>query len=420
MAQHYYTATVQIVVAVQENDPSAAKAAISGLLDAGQENAGQKPNPLINWAYLKVGGQSLTPTAIAYGGDMTIEMYEDSYLARQVNTIIALQKQGKIVLAGYEDGTGLPTIRDIGKLERTSYPHDFTVGDNLGYLDYTGGHYIFIPNPGKRLPKVLEEYKTLRLGVARIDTATRTATIQVEDTRITFTGVQPWNALYKQVQEINQELTRINTGVVVWKAELIPDQSGKKRLYANGVPSAMNGQARLDVTGYAYDPDRNLAYLGVVGYKTGIESLRATLLQNKLVTLNIPNEGTAMLRPLGKYEQVWQAMPEFTSHHSTFVSHLALPGKWEAGDSILYLLAFLGTEDIWAELKRQFAARLNEALEIPIQPEWTEALWELGVKNQHIRKLETGGDCLAGVRVNLEAQWMETIDQMLKDEILSI
>ncbi len=351
---------------------------------------------------------------------MANETYEDSYLARQVNTIIALQKQGKIVLTNYEDGTGLPTIHALGKRERASYPHDYIVGDGLGFLDCTGGQYIFTPIAGKRLPKALEEYKTLRLGVAKIDTATRTTTVQVEDTLITFTGVQPWIALYKQVQEINQELARINAGVVVWKAELIPDQSGKKRLYANGVPSAMNGQARLAVTGYAYDSDRNLAYLGVVGYKTGIESLRATLLQSKLVTLNIPDEGNTMLRPIGKYEQVWQAMPEFTSHHSVFISHLALPGKWETGDSILYLLAFHGVEDAWGELKRLFAVRLNEALEIPIQPEWGEALWETGVKNRHIRKLEAGGDCLAGVRVDLEAKWQEMVDQMLKDECLLI
>jgi hypothetical protein len=346
--------------------------------------------------------------------------YEDSYLAQKVRTIIALQQQGNIILAGYQDGTGLPTVHELEKRERTSYPHDFVVGDDLGFLDYTGSHYIFIPTPGKKMPKALEGYKPLQLGEARIDAATRTATIQVEDTQITFTGLQPWQALHRQLHEINQELARINAGVVVWRLELIPDQSGKQHLYSKGVPFALNGQIRLDVTGYAYDTDFNLAYLGLVGHKTGIESLRATLLQSKLVTLSLPEDGNIMLRPLGKYEQIWQAMPEYTSHHSAFISHLALPGKWETGDALLYLLAFRGVEDVWAELKRLFAIRLNESLEIPIQPEWAEALWEAGNKNCFLRRLETGGDCLAGVRVSLEAKWPELIGQMLQDELLTI
>ncbi len=64
MAQHYYTATVQIVVAVPENDPTAAEAAISGLLAVRQNEAGPSSSPLVNWAYLKVGALALTPTQI--------------------------------------------------------------------------------------------------------------------------------------------------------------------------------------------------------------------------------------------------------------------------------------------------------------------------------------------------------------------
>jgi hypothetical protein len=352
---------------------------------------------------------------------MQNESYEDTYLVRRLNDIIAMQKRGEIVVANYQDGTGLPTLDMLGKHQNAQYPHDYIVGDNLGYLDMRQGLYIFTPIPGKKLPKVLENYKVIQLAEAKIEATTRTATIQVGDTLITFTGMEPWKHLSGQLREINEELARINAGVVIWKVELIPDQSGIHHLFPKGIPSVMNGQTRLDVTGYAIDNQNNLVYLGVVGYKTCIESLRATLLQKKLVTLDDPQAfNNAYLHPLGKYEQVWQAMPEYTSHHSVFVSHQALPGKWDAEDTALYLLSFHGVEDIQSELKQQFAVRLNEALEIPILPEWADALWEAGYKNQYIRKLDTGGDCLAGVLVNLQADWSELLEQMLKHERLTI
>jgi hypothetical protein len=63
MAVHYYTATVQLLVAVPKEDPDAAQAAITDLFTARQEDAGQSC-PLVNWAYLKVGAQALTPIPI--------------------------------------------------------------------------------------------------------------------------------------------------------------------------------------------------------------------------------------------------------------------------------------------------------------------------------------------------------------------
>ena len=40
-----------------------------------------------------------------------MNVYEDKYLREKVNRIIARQKEGKVVIAAYKDGSGLPAGR---------------------------------------------------------------------------------------------------------------------------------------------------------------------------------------------------------------------------------------------------------------------------------------------------------------------
>ena len=54
-----------------------------------------------------------------------MNIYEDKYLREKVNRIIARQKEGKIVIAAYKDGSGLPAREDLGQeLTRAAYPYD--------------------------------------------------------------------------------------------------------------------------------------------------------------------------------------------------------------------------------------------------------------------------------------------------------
>ena len=78
------------------------------------------------------------------------------------------------MIASCEDGTGLPTRKDLPGLKRSPYPHDYAVGD-VGYLDYDSqlGAYIFTPKPGAELPKVLAHYQPISLGEAVVQVATR-------------------------------------------------------------------------------------------------------------------------------------------------------------------------------------------------------------------------------------------------------
>ncbi len=253
-----------------------------------------------------------------------MNIYEGKYLREKVNRIIARQKEGKIVIAAYKDGSGLPAREDLGQeLTRAAYPYDYAVG-KAGFLNYDSelGAYLFTAKVGEKLPPVLANYRPLALAEANLDVQDRRINIQCSEASVTFTGVQPWKGLYEVLRELNEELSRINAGIVIWK--IIPKENGKAKpgnlLFPEAVPKLRNGQAMAHVTGYAYDSDHFLAYIGLVGYKTSLESLRMTIMCAKPLQIMQDGVGDVSLIPTDKYEQAWLAMPEYTSHHVGFVS----------------------------------------------------------------------------------------------------
>ena len=353
-----------------------------------------------------------------------MNQYEDKYLREKVKRIIARQVEGKIVIASYQDGSGLPARSDLGQeLTKAAYPYDYAVG-RAGYLKYDAntGAYLFTAKPGEKLPPVIANYQPLTLAEATLDVQERRIVIQCDETHITLTGVQPWKGLYEVLRELNEELARVNAGVVVWKIN--PKDDGEEnpgdRLFPEAVPKLRNGQAMAHVTGYAYDNDRSLAYIGLVGYKTSLESLKVTLMSGKTLQMNQESVGDVSLLPIDKYEQAWQAMPEYTSHHAAFVSRLALPGKWEPDDLAAYVLVYRGTTNANEELIRLFIERLKETLEIPILDEWAAVLWKQANDHNFVENLTTGGDCSLGARIDLQAGWQELLTDLLKQEELSL
>jgi hypothetical protein len=353
-----------------------------------------------------------------------MNIYEDKYLRDKVNRIIAKQKAGKIVIAAYNDGSGLPAREDLGQvLARAAYPYDYAVG-NAGFLNYDSelGAYLYIEKPGAKQPEVITSYRPLALAEAVLDVCQRKVRLQTGDTAVTFTGVQPWKGLYEVLREINEELARINAGIVIWK--IIPKEEQKTkpedRVFPAAVPRLRNGQAMAHVTGYAYDNDQALAYIGLVGYKTSLESLRITLMTGKSLQMTEDGAGDATLIPTDKYEQAWQAMPEYTSHHAAFVSRLAAPGKWEPDDLVAYILVYRETLEPGMELIRLFIERLKEALEIPILDGWAAILWKHAQNRKYVQDLKTGGDCILGAKIDLQADWQELFSELLSQEAISL
>jgi len=353
-----------------------------------------------------------------------MNIYEDKYLREKVNRIIARQKEGKIVIAAYKDGSGLPSRTDLGQeLTRAAYPYDYAVG-KAGFLKYDSelGAYLFTAKSGEKLPSVLTNYRPLTLAEANLDVQDRRINIQCGEASVTFTGVQPWKGLHEVLREVNEELARINAGIVIWK--IIPKDNGKAKpgnlLFPEAIPKLRNGQAMAHVTGYAYDSDHFLAYIGLVGYKTSLESLRVTLMCGKPLQMTQDSVGDVSLTPTDKYEQAWQAMPEYTSHHVGFVSRLSLPGKWEPEDLSVYLLVFRGTPDPGKEIIRLFIERIKEALEVPILDEWATIIWKHARNRKLVQDLVTGGDCILGARIDLQADWQELLTELLAQKDISL
>lgn len=351
--------------------------------------------------------------------------YQDNYLRERLQKIIQAQQKGKILVAAYKDGSGLPTREDLSDLRYASnlYPHSYIVG-NSGYLDYESdlGMYDFVPKNSQITPAVLRNQKPLALGEAKLNLATRTAEIQIGDTLITFTGVPSWKPGNQILQEINEELNRKNSGVVIWKITFQEEAAPLDRLYPGAVPTLANAHTLGYLSGYAYDSDRYLVYAGAMGYKTSLESLRATLLTHKPLTLDLPDDGVhQFLIPLERYEHLLHPMPEYTSHHAAFLARQAVPGKWEPEDLNAYILVFKGESDPQAAARQGFLNRLKEAIEIPILDGWADVLWKAAVDHKYLETLQVGGDCILGCRMALggPADWKGLIEELLTErEIL--
>jgi hypothetical protein len=157
-----------------------------------------------------------------------------------------------------------------------------------------------------------------------------------------------------------------------------------------------------------------------VGYKTSLESLRVTLMCGKLLQMIQDGVGDVGLTPTDKYAQAWQAMPEYTSYHVGFVSRLALPGKWEPEDLVADALVYRGTPDPENELIHLFVERLKEALDIPILDEWACVLWNQACNQNFVQNLTTGGDCILGARIDLQADWQGLLTDLLKQKDISL
>ena len=170
-----------------------------------------------------------------------MNVYEDKYLREKVNRIIAKQREGKIIIAAYKDGSGLPAREDLGAtMDRAAYPYDYSVG-GFGFLKYDSdlGAYLFTPKEGAKLPQILAKYRRLTLGEATLEAETRTIQIKTGEMLVTFTGAHPWKGLYEILREMNEELLRTDAGIVVWKITKKENQSAvlHERLFQARYPS---------------------------------------------------------------------------------------------------------------------------------------------------------------------------------------
>ena len=122
---------------------------------------------------------------------------------------------------------------------------------------------------------------------------------------------------------------------------------------------------------------------------------------------------------------VWQHLPDYGAYHATLIADPALPGKWQSGEDVAYILVFeedlIDGENPEAYARKLLPSRLSEVLPIPVLREWAKTIWKAGFEKGLITELTTSGECLGCFSVQLtQYVWAELISRLLKEEKIKI
>lgn len=302
------------------------------------------------------------------------EPYEDTYLKERIQTLISVQAealaQGKRMACSYEY-LWLPGINDLPDI---SYQ---------GHEAYRAPYGTFHPHP-----------------------------------RAPFHGAM----LFSLLKIINAELVRNNAGVYVWRVEAVQEPSAEvQHLYPDGlIPALSNAHTRADVTGYALLEEQayqaDLIYIGLAAHKTSMESLWASLIRGRG---GCSLRGTSIL-PDGEIKMLTQPLSDYGVLHAGILCRKALPGQWEPQDEAAYALAFEARPDVESALRALALKRLQEALPFPILDAWGKDLWDYALDAGYLKRLETGGDCRGGVKIDLLKPWQELVQNLLDQDVLKM
>ncbi len=351
--------------------------------------------------------------------------YEDEYIKQRIAEICRAQKvareHSRVLVSSYEQ-LWLPVLHELSNVEsagRQSYRAPYGTFEPAPDVPFHGALW-FTPSPGAELPSSLKNVKDWIPSGAVVDMNARAVKIQVEEIEVTFTSINVSLNAHELLREINHELVRANAGVYVWRIEPVEGAS-VNHLFPDGhIPVLSNAHTRADVTGYALLQDRpyqhTLAYVGIVAHKTSVESLWASLIRNRG---GCSLRGASALAD-GEVKVITQLIPEFNVMHAGIICRKALPGKWEAKDDAVYALVFGLEKDVETELQMLALKRLQEALAFPIPDTWAKTLWEHALDAEYIQRLETGGDCRGGVRLDLTKPWQDLVQNLLEQEVLTV
>jgi hypothetical protein len=353
--------------------------------------------------------------------------FENTYFRERALKVAARQKQGHILVSGAKPDNGqglpLPYIHDVPGLRRGSYRYDYECEWGRFKYEYELSAYLFTPQNGQ-VPPGWERYDLqtpIQPVTAVIDRARRLAIVKTKDREIVLRDVSMGETPYNLLQQVNVALAQSCQPFVAWRLEWI--SSELDRLWPEGVPQIRNEHGSAYVTGYAHDEAGNLVYLGMVGHKTVLDSIRATIQARQRKKLWL--QGRPFYPLPTHYSQTWQHLPDYGAYHATLIADPALPGKWQPGEEVACILVF--EEDLPNGANPEehackiLPSRLSEVLPFPILDGWHASLWEAGQAENLIRGLATGGDCQVGYLVHMtETVWKEVIIRLLTERKVCI
>ena len=353
--------------------------------------------------------------------------FENAYFRERAIKVASRQKQGHILVSASQPDNGqglpLPYIHDVPSLKRGSYPYDYECEWGHFKYEYELSAYLFTPHNGA-VPPDWERYDLhapIQPVTAVIDRVRRLATVKTSDREIVLRDVPVGESPYNLLQQVNAALAQSCQPFVAWRLEWL--SSDLDRLWPEGVLQIRNEHGSAYVTGYVHDEAGNLIYLGMVGHKTVLESIRATVQARQRKKLFL--QGRPVYPLPTHYYQTWQHLPDYGAFHVTLIADTALPGKWQSGEEVVYILVFEGDLSD-GEIPEEYAYqslpyRLSETLPIPILKVWADTLWKAGVEQDLIGEMTTGGDSQGGFWVNLtEGVWSKLLSRLLREHIVKI
>ncbi len=354
------------------------------------------------------------------------EPYEDEYIKERIEELGQAQKNaernGKILVASYEH-FWLSVLNDMPEVEylgRQVHRAPYGTFEPAADMPFHSALW-FTPTPGAELPPALKNSRDWIAASAVADMNARTVKIQVEDIEITFTSLNVSQSAHELLRDVNQELVRACAGVYVYRIEPVVEPSPVRHLFPDGrIPTLSNAHTRADVTGYAVSQDRpyqhTLVYVGIAAHKTSVESLWASLIRGRG---SCSLRGASILAD-GEVKMVTQPLAEFNILHAGLICRKALPGKWEAKDDSAYALVFEQDGEVETALQTLTLKRLQETLAFPLPDSWAKTIWEYGLDAEYIQRLETGGDCRGGVRIDLTKDWQALVQNLLEQDVLRV
>jgi hypothetical protein len=178
--------------------------------------------------------------------------------------------------------------------------------------------------------------------------------------------------------------------------------------------------------------------LDAIGHKTACKSLWATVVGGSRRPFGISG-GVNVAGGEAKqdrYQAFWTELPEHNAHNLVVCHERFLIATTDPKNIRPFYLALtknvgaqsVGTQSIGAQrvealsedsdlpatLAHRFAAMLNQALDLPVLPQWAGVLWRVGLRAGLIEPITAGGDIAAAWKVQPDSEpWSETLRDAL-------
>lgn len=190
-----------------------------------------------------------------------------------------------------------------------------------------------------------------------------------------------------------------------------------------GLLRAYNDQAAAECVGFAVDGTL-LVLLDLVGHKTACRSLWATVVGGTRRPFGISGGHTVTggEPKQDRYQAFWAELPEHNVHNLVICHERFLLATTDPKHLRPFYLVFTRNEraqsvgaqnesdDMPAALGDRFVAMLNQALDLPVLPQWAGTLWRVGLRSGLIEPITAGGDIVAAFRVQPDGEpWGEII-----------